>query len=103
MFNPLAAWPDTMGYGRIVDPPLPVIVNLASLFPHGPGHPDTQPAKIAEGGLHLAGYATGELLAWAHSSGGAWIACVRFVVQPVNKHGQVPLLQWVPAASVRPS
>ncbi len=77
VFDPLEYWPDTMGNGRVVDPPLPVIVDLASLFPMGPGLPNTQPLKITKGGLHLTGYATGELLAWARSSSGAWIACVR--------------------------
>lgn len=91
------------GNGRVVDPPLPVIVDLASLFPPGPGLPNTQQLKITKGGLALTGYATGELLAWARSSTGAWIACVRFVVEPVNKHGQVPMLQWLPAASIRPA
>jgi len=37
VFDPLEYWPDTMGNGRVVDPPLPVIVDLASLFPLG--HP----------------------------------------------------------------
>ena len=103
MFDPLEAWPDNMGNGRVVDPPLPVIVDLVSLFPLGPGLANNQPLKICKGGLQLTGYATGELLAWARSSSGAWIACVRFVVQPVNKHGQVLMLQWVPSASIRPT
>jgi len=104
MFDPLASWPDNMGNGRVVDPPLAVIVDLASLFPLGPGLSNTQPLKITKDGLSLTGYATGELLAWARSSSGAWIACVRFVVvEPVNKHGQVPMMQWMPAASIRPA
>jgi len=50
----------------------------------------------------LTAYTTGELLAWARSSSGAWIAGVRFVVEPVNKHGQVLMMQWMPVASIRP-
>ncbi len=68
MFDPLASWPDSMGNGRVVDPPLAVIVDLASLFPLGPGLSNNQPLKITKGGLLLTGYATGELLAWARSS-----------------------------------
>jgi len=103
VFDPLASWPETMGNGRVVDPPLPAIVDLASLFPLGPGLSNTQPLKITKGGLALTGYAPGELLAWARSSSGAWIGCVRFVVEPVNKRGQVPMMQWMPAASIRPA
>lgn len=91
-----------MGNGRVVDPPLAVIVDLASLFPVGPGLPNTQALKITKGGLSLTGYATGELLAWARSSSGAWIACVRFAVEPVNKRGLLPMMQWMPATSIRP-
>jgi len=32
-FDPLASWAESLGNGRVVDPPLPVIVDLASLFP----------------------------------------------------------------------
>lgn len=103
MFDPLAGWGDTLGNGRVVDPPLPVIVDLGSLFPPGPGLANTQPLRITKGGLNVTGYATGELLAWARSSSGAWLACVRFVVKPVNKTGQVPMLQWMPAVSIRPT
>jgi len=102
VFYPLEGWPDNMGNGRVVEPPLAVIVDLASLFPVGPGLPNTQALKITKGGLSLTGYATGELLAWARSSSGAWIACVRFAVEPVNKRGLLPMMQWMPATSIRP-
>jgi hypothetical protein len=42
-----------------------VIVDLASLFPVGPGLSNTQALKITKGGLLLTGYATGEAWAWA--------------------------------------
>jgi hypothetical protein len=93
---------ESEGNGRIIDPPLPVIVDLAALFPPGPTVPGPVPT-VNEGGLSLAGYAPGELLAWARSSSGAWVACVRFVVQPEDKQGQIPMLQWMPASSIRPS
>jgi hypothetical protein len=80
-----------------------VVVDLASLFPLGPGRSNNQALKISKGGLELTGYAPGELLAWARSSSGSWVACVRFVVRPVNKRGQVPMMQWVPATSIRPT
>lgn len=103
MFDPLESWPETLGNGRVVDAPLPVTVDLASLFPPGPGRSNTQPLRISKGGLALTGYAAGELLAWARSSSGAWIGCVRLVVEPVNGLGQVPMLQWMPSTSMRPS
>lgn len=104
-FDPLASWAESLGNGRVVDPPLPVIVDLASLFPPDlvrASWPTRSPSRSPRG-LNLTGYATGELLGWAHSSSGAWITCVRFVVEPVDKTGQVPMMQWVPAASIRPT
>ena len=55
MFDPLEAWPENMGHGRVVDPPLAVIVDLASLFPLGPGLSNNQPLKVSKGGLLLTG------------------------------------------------
>ncbi len=103
MVDPLESWPDTMGIGRVADPPLAVIVDVGSLFPLGPGQFHNQALRITKGGLALTGYATGELLAWARSTSGAWIALVRFVVEPANERGQVPMLQWMPSASIRPT
>lgn len=59
MFDPLMAWPDNIGNGRVVDPPLAVVVDLGSLFAPGPGQS--------------------------------------------NKMGEVPMLQWVPSAAIRPT
>ncbi len=102
MFDPLEGWPETLGNGRLVDPPLTVTVDLGALFPPGPGQSNTQPLRISKGGLAVTGYAAGELLAWARTTSGAWIGCVRFVVEPANKLGQVPMLQWMPSTSIRP-
>jgi len=92
-----------LGNGRVVDPPLRVTVDLASLFPPGPGRANTLPLRVSKGGVLLTGYAMGELLAWARSSSGAWIGCVRFVVVPANDIGRVPMAQWMPAVSIRPA
>lgn len=54
-FDPLEAWRDTIGSGRVVDPPLPVIVDLGSLLPPGPGRSNNQAPTITMGGLLLTG------------------------------------------------
>lgn len=49
MFDPLVSWPDTMGNGRVVDPPLPVVVDLGSLFPPRSGAAQHSTAEDHEG------------------------------------------------------
>ncbi len=44
-FDPLVNWNDILGNGRVVGPPLPVIVYLASLFPPGPGLATPSPSR----------------------------------------------------------
>jgi len=50
---------------------------------------------------YQTGDAHGELLAWARVYDGHWIALVRVVVKAGQ--GQLPMIQRVPAATVRPT
>lgn len=64
---PLANWGGTLGSSRVVDPFLPVIVDLASLCTRRP-QPGQDPAPQHRQGWPVAeGYASAELRAWSHS------------------------------------
>ena len=65
LYRPALARTRAAGAMAGLSTPLSVIVDLASLFPVGPGLSNTQALKITKGGLLLTGYATGEAWAWA--------------------------------------
>jgi len=105
VFDSFASWPDDFERpNRIpVNPPRTVIVDLAAILPPNTAPTRGLPMRVVQAGLRLAGDQAAELLGWARLNDGRWVALVRMEV-PVagGRHGVLPMLQWVPAAAVRP-
>lgn len=88
---------------RVVDPPAPVIVHIATAISAADGHPaNTVPLRVRAEGLALDVQVPGKLWAWARSTTGAWIARVTFQIPTGNNRGYLEVDQWCPAAAVRP-
>ena len=87
---------------RELDRPRKVLVDLSVALPtHGDTfRRDQLPMRVKIGGLNLMTTVPGELLAWARSASGGWLALVSFVVTTANGHGQLPVTQWCPATAV---
>lgn len=94
--RPRQAW-------RSVEPPQPVIVNLARALP-----PDSltwgihTPLWVRASGNNVAAEVRGELYAWVLSSVGRWWACVRFAARSRNGELNLDLDQLILAEAVRP-
>jgi hypothetical protein len=101
-----ASWPaefDPPPY-RVVDPPTPVIVHIATVISSTDGHPaNALPLRVRAEGLALDVQVPGKLWAWARVSTGAWIARVSFQIPTGNGRGYLEVDQWCPVAAVRPA
>lgn len=58
--------------------------------------------RVAQAGLRLTGDQVGQLLGWARVTDGRWVGLVRMEVAVAAGRGVLPMMQWVPAAAVRP-
>ncbi|MGW5514278.1 hypothetical protein [Nocardia africana] len=99
-------WPDPFNLRRVLDPPAPVLVDLATIFPTGAdqGRPFGRnhiAMGIKAGGLVVTGQTTGRLLAWARAADGTWLGLVEFMLTTGNQQGRVPTRQWVPGRALR--
>ncbi|MFF0818411.1 hypothetical protein ACFYVR_25175 [Rhodococcus sp. NPDC003318] len=88
---------------RVVDPPAPVIVHIATAISQSAEHPaNTIPLRVRAEGLALDLQVPGTLSAWARTTGGAWICRIQFRIPTGNGRGHLDVDQWCPAAAVRP-
>ena len=104
LLEPFESWPDAFPdrpNRRLVNPPQAVVVDVGRIMPIPADTVRSVPLRVSRGGVRLTGDAHGELLAWARVYDGHWIALVRVVVKAGQ--GQLPMIQWVPAATVRPT
>jgi hypothetical protein len=86
---------------RVVDPPAPVLVDLATAIPtDGPFRRDTLSLRIKAGGLNVAATVPGLLYAWARTNDGTWLGLVAFTIHTGNGHGRVEARQWCPARAI---
>jgi hypothetical protein len=91
---------------RVVDPPAPVLVDLATAIPTGADGPfgrNRIAMRIKAGGLVLTGQTPGRLRAWARATDGTWLGLVEFVLTTGNQQGTLPVRQWCPAKALRPA
>lgn len=106
MVDVCSRWPDTFDVPNrhTVDPPLPVVVDLAQILPANTSRTDRRglPMRVVQAGLALAGNQDAELLGWARVTDGRWLALVRMELPVAGRRGVLPMLQWVPAATVTP-
>lgn len=98
-------WPEsfTPAMRIVVDPPRPVIVDLAAVIQTRPAHfrADAVPMKVRFGGLRLADTTPGRLHAWARVSDGTWLGLVSFEIPTGNRQGKLTLTQWCPDHALR--
>jgi hypothetical protein len=99
-------WPDPFNLRRVLDPPVPVLVDLDTIFPTGAdiGRPfgrNQIAMGIKAGGLVVTGQTPGRLHAWARATDGTWLGLVDFVLTTGNQQGREPARQWVPARALR--
>ncbi|OXR40520.1 hypothetical protein B7C42_07459 [Nocardia cerradoensis] len=100
-------WPDPFNFRRTLDPPAPVLVDLATIFPTGAdiGRPFGRnhiAMGIKAGGLVVTGKTHGYLHAWARAADGTWLGLVEFVVMTGNQQGRVRVQQWCPQRAISP-
>ncbi|WP_280255473.1 hypothetical protein [Nocardia wallacei] len=91
---------------RVVDPPAPVLVDLATAIPTGNDRPfgrNRIAMRIKAGGLVVTGQTPGQLHAWARAADGTWLGLVEFVLTTGNQRGTLPVRQWCPAKALRPT
>ncbi|MFG3524899.1 hypothetical protein ACGF5S_31900 [Nocardia nova] len=101
-------WPDTFtpSLRREVDPPQPVLVDLAKAIPSSGNRPFGRnhiPMRVKAGGLVLTGKTPGRLRAWARVADGAWLGLVEFVLVTGNQRGRLSVMQWCPQAALSPN
>jgi hypothetical protein len=93
-------WDDdfTAASRRVIDPPTPVFVELATAIPTlGAFRRDRVSLRIKAGALDLTGKVPGLLLAWAQCTDSSWVALVEFAVPTANGRGRIPTRPWTPA------
>ncbi|MBV7706470.1 hypothetical protein NOVA_27160 [Nocardia nova] len=95
-------WPDPFHFRRTLDPPTPVLIDLATIFPTGadlrrPFGRNHIAMGIKAGGLVVTGKTHGYLHAWARAADGTWLGLVEFVLMTGNQQGRVRVRQLVPA------
>ncbi|WP_280316607.1 hypothetical protein [Nocardia wallacei] len=101
-------WPDefTPSLRRVVDPPMPVLVDLSkaipTVAPNGFGR-DRVPMRVKVGGLNLTATVPGRLHGWARCTDGSWVGLVEFVALTGNEHGRLPVAQLVPRQALQPA
>ena len=98
---PVTLWPPTR---KVVDPPAAVLVDLSRLIgnPDDTFRRDEVCMRIKSEGLDFRGRVPGQLLAWAQSTYGGWLALVTCEVPTGNGVGKLTMRQWCPARAVRP-
>lgn len=92
---------------RVVEPPTPVLVDLASVFPTGSdrGRPfglQHIAMGIKAGGLVITGQTIGRLHAWARAADGTWLGLVEFDLMTGNQQGRLRVRQWCPQRALAP-
>lgn len=99
-------WPVTMQppTRKVVDPPKPVLVDLSRIIvnPDDKFRRDEVALRIKCEGLDFRGQVPGQLLAWAQSTCGGWLALVMCEVPTGNGAGKLTIRQWCPARAVTP-
>ncbi|MBH0776560.1 hypothetical protein [Nocardia bovistercoris] len=87
---------------RVVDPPLPVLVDLGMAIPtHGASfRAEAVTMRVKAGGLHVAGSVPGLLYAWARTTDGSWLGLVGFAIGTGNRKGRVEVRQWCAAQAL---
>ncbi|MEU4841705.1 hypothetical protein [Nocardia testacea] len=87
---------------RVVDPPMPVLVELSAAIPSAsafsPRNEISMRAKSA--GLDTTSTAPGLLYAWARCTNGSWLGFVHFAIPAGGRRGHVEARQWCPAHSL---
>ncbi|MGW4125784.1 hypothetical protein [Nocardia sp. NPDC004711] len=87
----------TAAQRRVVDPPVPVLVDLSVAIPtSGPFRRDAVSMRIKSGALDLTATVPGLLYAWAQCTDGTWIGLVGFAIPTANKRGRIETRQWTP-------
>ena len=81
---------------RPVRPPLPVLVDLAALFPRRPH----RSGRYHPGGLQLDRVVPGSLTCWGLCEQGEWWGLVRYDIHYGSTRGAVT--HWVPGWTLRP-
>lgn len=99
-------WPDQFSPSqrRVVDPPRPVIVDVASAIPTRPLQFGFRGVlmRIRMGGLRLDYRTPGMLHAWAQVYDGSWLGLCTFTLETGNGIGQLPVKQWCPGHAIAP-
>lgn len=97
---PIAFTPPTR---RVVEPPMPVTIDLACLIDDGAGAPfraDSVPMRVKSEGLDLHGRVPGQIHAWARTTRGTWIGLVSCEVRTGNGNGRLGIRQWCSAKAI---
>lgn len=88
---------------RVVDPPQPVAVDLAGVFPPaGVFRRDGVSLRVKRAGLAIRGVRPGLLYAWARCIDGQWIGLVAFAIKTGDEQGRIETRQWCPAGAISP-
>lgn len=86
---------------RVVDPPLPVLVDLGVAFPtQGTFRKEGVSLRVKAGGLLISGAVPGLLYAWARTTDGTWLGLVGFAVVTGNRQGRIEVRQWCSARAL---
>lgn len=83
---------------RRVDPPVAVLVDLATLFPRQP-HSSRQ-GRYHPHGLQMTKVVEGQLTWWALAEQGGWWGLVTYPIHHGAQQGDVT--HWIPAWMLRP-
>ncbi|MEC3952897.1 hypothetical protein VMT65_07635 [Nocardia sp. CDC153] len=91
----------TASQRRVVDPPMPVLVDLSVAIPtFGPFRRDAVSLRIKSGALDLTATVPGLLYAWAQCTDSSWVGLVGFAIPTANKRGRIETRQWTPARAL---
>ncbi|WP_280434449.1 hypothetical protein [Nocardia carnea] len=89
---------------RVVDPPAPVLVDLAVILPtRNAARRDVVSMRAKSAGLDSTATVPGLLHAWARCTTGAWIGWVRFAIPTGTRKGWVETWQWCPSHALTPN
>lgn len=100
-------WPTTFepSVRRIVDPPVPVLVNVSLTVAGAAGGSfrDGTPLKVRAEGLAMDIKVQGTLHAWAKTARGQWICSLSYRIPTGNDMGFLQVdRQWCPAEAAQP-
>ena len=99
-------WPVTFNPAprRIVEPPLPVTVDVAAAIRQPGNRPMNElPLRVRAEGLALDVRVPGQLLAWARTTGGSWICLLHFAIPAGNGCGHLTVTQWCASDAATPT